>query len=53
MRSIFLLTVAAVSAIENGVENIDLKYEGELEGFDIEELLSNNDVFEQFAKNVR
>ena len=47
-----LAAVVSASTTEDATD-FDLTYEGELEGFDINEYIGNNELFEQFAKNYR
>jgi len=35
----------------NDLNDVDLTYEGELEGFDINDVINNNDLFDAFARN--
>lgn len=46
-----LLTAVVSASTTEDATDFDLTYEGELEGFDINEYIGNNDLFEQFARN--
>jgi len=50
---ILLLAAAVTASTMEEIAGIDLTYEGELEGFDINDYIGENALFEEFARNYR